>query len=596
MRFWLQRGLVAGLGVVLLLQAPARAQEASGLAQLPAETPLVIQVHGIDRAKDRLGKMLSNAVPDLAPKVMQQINNGIQTLLFERDVKAIAKDKHLFVAFMELSGLAENPQVAVVIPVSSYKEFQDTFLKEDERKTIKKDADGFDTVQINGKDEPSCLIDRKDHIVVTADRETAKRVLKKDGGLHAALAEGTRTAFLGPDVAVYVNLKEVNAAFGAQLQGFKALIDLALQQGGGAPGLDKKQMEMFKNVLKGAFQILEDGVAAVIAFDFRPEGFSFRLQAQFGPKTDTAKFLVEMKPAALADLGTLPSGRMSYTALRLDAKASKALSRLLSEMSFDDENEDAKKALEAAAELLAEAGLEAQYSTSDLPLAGLEIAHFKDPAKAVSANLKILKALTPSSAAQNVPLKEKPEIKENAETVGDFKLHSAKLSLDIEKAVAEAPEQMRDAMKASLERMLGGEMRMWFGTDGKVFLNVTAKDWKTAKGLIDSYLKGDQPVSKDDSFQLTRKNLPSETTMVALVDTGRLVYELFEMFKEMFQAFPGGFPGGAMPELRKPTGKPAYLGVALTLKPEYGSFELFVPTTAAQQVRKLLAPLLEKDD
>ena len=596
MRFCFQRGLITSLGVVLLLQAPARAEEASGLVQLPAETPLVIQVHGIDRAKERLGKMLGNAVPDVAPKVMQQINNGIQTLLFERDVKAVAKDKHLFVAFMDLAGLAENPQVAVVIPVSSYKEFQDTFLKEDERKTIKKDPDGFDTVQINGKDEPSCLIDRKDHIVITADRETAKRVLKKDGGLHAALAEGTRTAFLDPDLAVYVNLKEVNAAFGAQLQGFKALIDLALQQGGGAPGLDKKQMEMFKSFLKGAFQVLEDGVAAVIALDFRPEGLSFRLQAQFGTKTDTAKFLGEMKPAALAHLGTLPGGRMSYTALRLDPRASKALSRLISEISFDDENEEAKKALDAAAELLGEAGLEAQYSTSDLPLAALEIAHFKDPAKAVSANLKILKALTPTSAAQNVPLKEKPEIKENAEAVGDFKLHFAKLSLDIEKAVAEVPEQMRDAMKASLERMLGSEMKMWFGTDGKVFLNVTAKDWNTAKGLIESYLKGDQPVSKDDSFQLTRKNLPGETTMVALVDTGRLVYELFEMFKEMLQAFPGAFPGGAVPELKKPTGKPAYLGIALTLKPEYGSFELFVPTTAAQQIRKLLAPLIEKDD
>ena len=73
-------------------------------------------------------------------------------------------------------------------------------------------------------------------------------------------------------------------------------------------------------------------------------------------------------------------------------------------------------------------------------------------------------------------------------------------------------------------------------------------------------------------------------------DSAGVVQAGIEMFKDMVQAMPG-LPGGAIPDLKAPKGKPAYFGVALTLKPQYGTFDLFVPTTAVQQVRKMLSRL-----
>jgi len=57
-----------------------------------------------------------------------------------------------------------------------------------------------------------------------------------------------------------------------------------------------------------------------------------------------------------------------------------------------------------------------------------------------------------------------------------------------------------------------------------------------------------------------------------------------------------GFPGGGIPELKAPKGKPAFFGVAVTMKNEYTSFDMFVPVTAIQQVRKMFAPLIDGDN
>jgi hypothetical protein len=156
-------------------------------------------------------------------------------------------------------------------------------------------------------------------------------------------------------------------------------------------------------------------------------------------------------------------------------------------------------------------------------------------------------------------------------------------------------------MKTQLERMVGEEMKMWFGTDGKTYVAATAKDWKSAKAMIEEYTQGKQPLAKDDAFRLVRRNLPADATGMFLFDTGRCVYEIVEFARDMLQGIGGLIPGGApgamaIPVLPKPTGGAAYTGIALSLRPEVAKVDIFVPTTAVQQLRKLFSPLLEKDD
>ena len=47
----------------------------------------------------------------------------------------------------------------------------------------------------------------------------------------------------------------------------------------------------------------------------------------------------------------------------------------------------------------------------------------------------------------------------------------------------------------------------------------------------------------------------------------------------------------AVPDAKAPAGKPAYLGIAVVLRPGHGGFELFVPAAAVGPVRKVVEPL-----
>ena len=55
-------------------------------------------------------------------------------------------------------------------------------------------------------------------------------------------------------------------------------------------------------------------------------------------------------------------------------------------------------------------------------------------------------------------------------------------------------------------------------------------------------------------------------------------------------------PGGRTPreDAKPPAGKPAYVGMALALKAEHATFEVFVPAAALGQIYKLLQPMLDK--
>src|SRR5437660_10171833 len=67
---------IAGFLIALAPAAPSvQAQEAS-LNLVPANAPIVVQMNGFDKARNRLGKFLGNALPDLAPKLAKQIDDG----------------------------------------------------------------------------------------------------------------------------------------------------------------------------------------------------------------------------------------------------------------------------------------------------------------------------------------------------------------------------------------------------------------------------------------------------------------------------------------------------------------------------------------
>ena len=222
--------------------------------------------------------------------------------------------------------------------------------------------------------------------------------------------------------------------------------------------------------------------------------------------------------------------------------------------------------------------------------AGLEAIESKDAAKFVAGRLGLLKAVTKGGSFNKVPLKEKPEIKEGAETVGGFTLHRARLRYDIDRAVADLPEEGREAARTSLKRSLGGdESSIWIGTDGKVVLQLTGKDWSEAKALAAAYIDNTQELAKSEAYQFTRKQLPADATLLIILDAAQTAHSVFGMLRDT------GTAPKKVPEPKAVGAKTAYVGIALVLKPGHGRFELFVPAAAVDSIRKLVEPLLDND-
>ena len=446
-----------------------------------------------------------------------------------------------------------------------------------------------------GPDKSVCLIDQPGYAVIATDSALAKKYAKKQaGGLDEQLSKETAAAFLEGDMSVYVNVKTVVAAYGEQIKAFKELID-GLFAMDGLAGLDKGQAEAIRDVVEGVMQMLTDGVAFVVAAKFDEDGARLKLHAQFGPDTETNKFLKRMKPAKLSEIGGLPAGLALYTASNIDFRASKTFAKLTAGLAADDKDEKVKEQIEAIMRELAgyDQGVEASGGNMK-SLNGLEVTPSKDAAKVVAARIRLMRTLTADSSFASVPLKSKPEVKDDAEKVGELSFASVKLAFDLDKAVEAAGPDVKELTKKSLMKTVGEGTTRWIGTDGKLVYEVTAKDWKEAKALIEGYVGGKSAVEKEEAYKLTRKSLPAEASMLVLFDAVKTAQAIADLFRDQL----GGIPGAPLqiPELKAPPGKPAYVGLAVVLKAEYGSLDLFVPTAAVQQIRRLLAPVIDGDN
>lgn len=578
------------LALTVLVPVPAVAAD-DPLSLIPPKAIATLQVNGIGRVQDRLDKLLKNAVPDRADEASKAVRDAINEAFAGRDTKALRADGRVLIAIADIEKLPEAATLTFLFPITTADEFRTRFLSEEERKSIKKDGD-LEVVQWEDRKEPFYLVNLKGYVALTSDKATATLYAKGEiGGVAKQLSADTARTFLEADVGLFINVREVNARYGNQLKRFKSVADLFLK-GDTVQGVSKTQLEQLKGVIEAAFQVVEHGTAAVVAADFRPEGLAIHGLAQFTDGNSTADALKTYKPAPLAEIGTLPAGQMAYSASLLRGSDPRA-SALMDSFAVEDSDPAAKATIAGLQKELA--GLDRGLTLATGKMAGptLEAIASKDAAKIVAARLGMLKALTKEGSFGGIPLKAKPGIAENAETVGAFTLHRAQFSFDFDKAVADLPEEQQAAAKASARRTVGGdESTIWIGTDGKSVLQLTARTWAEAKALAEAYLSGTARVGQDDSFAFTRKQLPAEATMLVFLDAGQTAYSLYGAF----QGTAGGVPSvpKAAPDAKAPGGKPAFVGIALVLRPGHGGFDLFVPATAVDPVRKLVEPLLDQ--
>src|SRR5262249_7825130 len=134
------------------------------------------------------------------------------------------------------------------------------------------------------------------------------------------------------------------------------------------------------------------------------------------------------------------------------------------------------------------------------------------------------KLMSAGTGYQAATLKEKPQIKVADQKYKGFEFTSVKMVWALEKMVDRAvtagnlPEAAKKELTESLKTWMGEGMNYWVGTDGKVYLQVIAKDWKEAQKQIDRYLSGTETTGTFEHFAEVRKEMPAEATLLAVID------------------------------------------------------------------------------
>ncbi len=553
---------------------------------VPAKATVVLQVNGWEKARGRLNALVEKSLPGDAKTIKETINTELSNLLDGRELKGIDPDARVLVSINDLHALGEDTTpVDVFVPVKDHAAFRDSFFKEAERKELVKKANGISSLSMSGN--PVFLVEKTGYLVITASEDRANEYAGKYDILNTKrMGPDVAATFLAADVALYVDLEKINDTFGDEIKQFRGLIDFAFQNAGGnIPGLDKSQLDTVKEMLKGVFQVVEDGRAFVVGVEFRPEGLNLRLQARFDKESKTGKVLAFEVPDAHAGLGKLPSGFTEYHAKRFGPVIEETFGKLLREFAAGEDQEAAAKAVEKYDEAKKGAASKGTYSASKEADASVAITGYKDPTEVVAAQVALLKDLPPGSIYSTVLLKEKPTIKESAQTYKGVIFHQVSLVLDFEETVKKLPEPLRESTLATMKKAAKEKTSYWIGSNGQAVVQVTAADWPAAQKLLDAAESNPTGIaSGDPAFQATRGQLPAEVSFLSVQETGHVMNSFANSFGSAGQSIP--WLPFEIPKMNKVTAAPSFVGIAVVLKPEIGQFDLFVPTAVIGIARK----------
>jgi hypothetical protein len=328
----------------------------------------------------------------------------------------------------------------------------------------------------------------------------------------------------------------------------------------------------------------------VLGAEFRPDGLAIRLQARFAEDSASAKLISMERPVSLEELGKLPGGLGVYGGVKFGRTISELLSAISQDLSTTEEDVQGTRLIEGHRKDLLASGHQGDISATMAPGVSITVSRYADPKKAARALTKTYKAIAAGGRVNSVILKAAPRVNDEAEKLGDFTFSEVFLRYDFDATVAELPEQVKEATLQSLARTLTPESRMWIGTDSKVVVAITAKEWKEARELLGQYQDGKRSVGADAAFKLTRSQLPAEANFLMIAETTSAINTVMDTLRSTGEALPG-FP--RIPQLKPAKGEPTYVGVALVLKGETASLTAFVPTTALAAGGKMLEPLFK---
>jgi hypothetical protein len=581
-----------GTFLALVIAEPVVAAD-SPLSQVPADTPVLLHMRGLESTKGRLLAMAKNALPDLAQQKWDKFEAEIAKVLLARELKGLPKDGSVFVAIFDPTELFSGKvtEYAAIIQVTSYADFRDATLKADERKALIQDPAGYEQARMNDRD--FYFINREQYAVVTPSKALALRFTKKQAGLDSTLPKDLAGRLLNTDAAVYLNMVVLNKTYAGQIKQFRQEFENMMGQSTNLSGPNKSAMEMAKRIVTPIFQGMEDTQAIVASFDFRPEGLKLRIDASVGKDSKTNTLLEDFKSSDFVGLSKLPAGALAYVGMAVNSKMIEDLMPLM--LGFlDDPKSPNGKAYITGLQALIDAKPSSMVESFSMPVSGLTVWDYQYPDKAAAAQLELIQHIKAGSIYMSRVIKGQPEIRANALTYRAFKLHSASFTWDLDTMIGQAAgsavqsDAQKEQLKHMMKNILGERMNYWFGSNGTSFVMLVGDDWEGARKQLDTYLDGKKTIADVKAFQETRKQLPANATVIGLIDAPRYA-ELLSGFMQTFLTL--GANRLSNTSLSKvPEGKSSFIGMAITLKTERASFELWIPVAAVGEFRRVFEP------
>jgi hypothetical protein len=583
------------LMVGTLIAAPVPSTGLPGLKEVPATTPLLIHVKGIKGTAHRIVNLLKQ-VSDQAEVAKFFIENFIENGQDGRKLRGLDEDGPIFVAFSELPESPDDllTKGALILKVTNYAEFRNNVLKEDERKNLKKNEAGYESIALeDGKS--IYFLDRKDYAVVTMSKDLALSYTKKPAGLDEKISKELGTKLLSSDIGVYVNMSPFNKQYAEQIKEARKAIDDFLKSGVDDNKKNlKQQMESIAKAMPAIFQAVEDSQGLLASFEFRSKGLAFHVQTEVRAGSKTNDLFKDGGVTPFKDVEGLPAGLMVYSAV----KTSPTLLKIGGAMmlgALGDLDSPENKAIKTAFDNMLKAKPSTFVSGANLPPEGVTVWNFADPKKALENQIALIKDLGAGGTYLSAMLKKKPEIKAKAEQYEGIDFTSVKLEWDLEKMAEEAgadvPEAQKKAMGTMMEKLVGPGSTIWYGADDKRFFQITAKDWPTAKKLLDTYLKEKSPIGAEGNFKDVRKELPAETSILGMMDLVKYATAIVSAMKPLVESLvplPANYPPAFQ-------GKPSFIGVAISMEKNHGSFDLYISAMAVRDVyTNFVVPLLPK--
>jgi hypothetical protein len=536
------------LTVVVVGQA---SPDLGGLTMVPGDVPVVVRLRSLDGIKSDFFAMLEAMSPAVAGGAREGIDQGL--MAFEGYVGPEArksKDSLYFMLSLPDPEQPAPPTWGMVVKADDVQALIKNLAQEGEKP---KKLEGYDS--FNAKDgQPWYVAARDGWVAFGTDQKMIKAAGKPGAGLSGTITPELMAKLSGGDVSLYVNLAEVQKRYGKAIMQIKPAILQQLQQDGNPQGPQAAQM------IDGFAEALKSGAALVLSLDFDASGFALSGLATVKAGTPAAKALAQARVGASELLSKLPNDRVVYFSLHTDSLGT-------------DSSPEIKKAVAARLKALDDRFVMGIALT---PMSMIGIADPADPSAVVKATLDAAKARQASGVEQST-------IQPDALEYRGFRLGKTSIKFDMQKAMKQARPDVPNLEAFARSMIPSNSLTTYTGTDGKLFLELSARSDSDAKAQIDLLKDSANSLGNLATWKSLQEKLPGRSTVLAVVNAQELVRMIYSLENSMNQ-------GNAKPPTDLPK-TPALMGLAVVVSPSGYDFKLVIPSPVGPVFEKGLAPL-----